>query len=155
MPRDVFSINTVGEEKAAKTIHDTGKRANNARPAGSKIRTAYREAEAEVFRRNGGAVAWKALEKSTIAAKKRRGQDNGILRATGALYKSLTAARAAYQVDVRDAHEMRFGSTLPYAYIHEEGKGGRPRRPTQELTRKQEQAISDAIADYIATGDTT
>lgn len=155
MPRDPFTITTRGDEAAAKTIRDTGKRANNARPAGSKIRTAYREAEMEIFRRNGGAVAWQALKDSTIAAKKRRHQDNGILRASGALYKSLTAARASYQVDVREAHEMRFGSTLPYAYIHEEGKGGRARRPTQELTRRQEQAISDAIADYIATGDTT
>jgi len=154
MARDPFSIKTVGADKAAKTINDTGKRANNVKPAGSKIRTAYREAEAQIFRQNGGAVAWEALKDSTRAAKKRRGQDHGILRASGALYKSLVAARAAYQVDDRQPHELRFGTTLPYADYHESGRG-QARRPTQEFTAAQLRRIDQAIAEYIATGDTT
>jgi phage gpG-like protein len=151
---DPLSITTHGDAKAAKTIADTGKRANNVKPGASKIRTAYREAEQEIFQRNGGAVAWEKLKDSTRAAKRRRGQDHGTLRATNALYKSLTAANAANQVDDRQAHELRFGTTLPYAGFHESGRG-QAKRPTQAFTASQQRRINDAIEDFIATGDTT
>jgi hypothetical protein len=151
---DAFSIRTVGDDKAAKTIADTGKRANNVKPGAAKIRTAYREAEQEIFRRNGGAVAWEKLKDSTREAKRRRGQDHGTLRASNALFKSLTAPRAAYQVDDRQPHELRFGSTLPYADFHESGKG-QAKRPTQAFTATQQRRINRAIEDFIATGDTT
>jgi hypothetical protein len=153
MPK-VFEITTAGDDKAAKTIADTGKRANNVKPGASKIRTAYREAEVEIFQGNGGAVAWEKLKDSTRTAKRRRGQDHGTLRASNALYKSLTAPRAAYQVDDRQPHELRFGSTLPYAHFHEEGRG-QAKRPTQAFTATQQRRINDAIADFIATGATT
>lgn len=146
-----LEIRTVGDDKAAKTIADTGKRANNVKPGASKIRTAYRDAEYEIFSRNGGAVAWEALKQSTREAKRRRGQDHGVLRASGALYKSLVASRAGYQVDDRQPHELRFGTTLPYAGYHEEGRG-QARRPTQAFTASQHRKINDAIADYIAHG---
>ena len=42
-----LSIKTAGDDKAAKTIHDTGVRANNVKPAAAKIRTAYRDAMAD------------------------------------------------------------------------------------------------------------
>jgi hypothetical protein len=154
MPRAPFSIQTTGADKAAKSINDTGKRADNAKPAAAKIRTAYREVEAEIFARDGGAVAWKKLEDSTREAKRRRNQDHGILRASGALYKALTAQRAKYQVDDRQPHELKFGTTLPYAEYHEVGKG-QAKRPTQAFTVAQQRRINEAISDYIATGDTT
>jgi hypothetical protein len=137
-----LSITTHGDDQAAKTIADTGKRANNVKPGASKIRTAYREAEVEIFQRNGGAVAWEKLKDSTRAAKRRRGQDHGTLRASNALYRSLTAPRAAYQVDDRQPHELRFGC-------------GQAKRPTQAFTASQQRRINDAIADFIATGNTT
>lgn len=148
-----FSIKTTGEVKAAKAINDTGKRANDARPAASKVRTAYREAEVEIFRSNGGAKAWQQLKETTRENKRRRNQDHGILRASGALYKALTASRAKYQVDDRAPHEFRFGTTLPYALYHEEGKG-QAKRQTQAFTQAQQRRINEAIEDYIATGDT-
>jgi hypothetical protein len=149
-----LSITTHGDDQAAKTIADTGKRANNVKPGASKIRTAYREAEVEIFQGNGGAVAWEKLKDSTRTAKRRRGQDHGTLRASNALYKSLTAPRAAYQVDDRQPHELRFGSTVPYADFHESGRG-QAKRPTQAFTASQQRRINDAIADFIATGNTT
>lgn len=148
-----FSIHTVGADKAAKTINDTGKRANDARPAASKVRTAYREVELNIFAHNGGAQAWEKLKDSTRENKRRRNQDHGVLRASGALYKALTAPRAKYQVDDRAAHEFRFGTTLPYAVFHEEGKG-QAKRPTQAFTQAQQRHINKAIEDYIATGHT-
>jgi hypothetical protein len=154
MARAPYTIKTVGADRAAKAINDTGRRANDVKPAGSKVRAAYQEAEAEIFRRNGGAVAWKRLEDSTREVKRRLHQDNGILRASGALHKALTASRAKDQVDDRRAHELAFGTTLPYADYHESGRG-QAKRPTQAFTAAQLQRINDAIGDYIATGDTT
>jgi hypothetical protein len=66
----------------------------------------------------------------------------------------LTAPRAAYQVDDRQPHELRFGSTVPYADFHESGRG-QAKRPTQAFTASQQRRINDAIADFIATGNTT
>jgi len=149
-----LDITVKGDDKAAKTIADTGKRADNVKPGASKIRTAYREAETEIFQRNGGAVAWAALKQSTREAKRRRNTDHGTLRATNALYKALTAANASYQVDQRQPHELRFGTTLPYAPFHEEGRG-QAKRPTQAFTASQLARIRRAIEDFIATGDTT
>lgn len=149
-----LNITVKGDDKAAKTIADTGKRANNVKPGASKIRTAYREAEMAIFEHNGGAVSWEKLKDSTRAAKRRRGQDRGILRASNALYKALTAPRSSYQVDDRQPHELRFGTTLPYAQYHEEGRG-QAKRPTQAFTPAQLRRINDAIGEFIATGDTT
>jgi hypothetical protein len=149
-----FSITTTGDTKAAQTIAATGKRANNVKPGASKIRTAYREAEQEIFQRHGGAVVWSMLKQSTREAKRRRGQDNGTLRASNALYRSLTAANASHQVDDRQPHQLRFGTTLPYADYHESGRG-QAKRPTQALTASQLGRIRHAIEEFIATGDTT
>ena len=60
-----------------------------------------------------GRPKWEPLAKKTLASKAKRGKGNYILRDSGHLFASLTAAY--------DAHEAKVTSVLPYARIQHEG----------------------------------
>lgn len=146
-----FTITERGAGKAARDVNQLGRRASDVRPATSAVRTAFRQAEERRFD-TGGAGSWPKLAEATREWKARRGLDPRILRATGALYRAMTAARAAGQVDERHPDELHFGTTLPYAKYHEQGKGV-PKRDPIELTSQDRHKITQAIEKYIAKNE--
>jgi phage gpG-like protein len=145
-------IQARGVDRTARHFHELGKRARNPKDASYKIRTIFRQAEAGLFDSQGHHT-WPKLADATKAAKQ-RGGDPRMMRATNALYKSLTAVRASGQVDERKPDELRFGTEIPYAGFHERGAGV-PKRALINLTRAETHRIRDALAEYIATGDKT
>lgn len=146
-----MSVTERGAGRAARDVNQLGKRASDIRPATSAIRTQFRKAEESYFD-TGGHGAWPKLADETREWKAKRGLDPRILRATSALYRSLTAARGVGQVDVRKPDELRFGTTLPYATFHEQGKGVPQRKPI-ELTSTDRDKITKAIQSYVAKGE--
>jgi len=145
------AIEQRGAGVAAKHLADMGKRARAPKDASYRVRTIFRKAEESRFS-SAGAGTWKPLAETTRQLKAERGHDPRILRATNALYKSLTAPRARDQIDDRDRQDAwRFGTTVPYAIYHDTGRGV-PKRKLIDLTSSERKAIDDEIGKYIATG---
>lgn len=141
-----------GAGVAAKHLADMGKRARAPKDASYKVRSIFRKAEAKRFDTKG-AGTWKPLADSTRRNKAERNHDPRILRATNALYKSLTAPRASGQIDERDrTDQWRFGTSVPYAAFHDTGRGV-PKRKLIDLTGTERKAIDDEIGKFIATGE--
>lgn len=146
------TITERGAGKAARDVDRLGQRARDIRPATSTIRTQFRTAEERLFD-TGGHGQWPKLAEATRQLKAKRGSDPRILRATGALYRALTSAKAAGQLDVRHPTELRFGTTIPYATFHDLGKGVPQRKPI-DLTSHDRDRITKAIEEYVAKGET-
>lgn len=145
-------IETRGVEKATADVAALGNRAQRAtRDVSYKVRTVFRKSEEQRFERTG--PGWPRLAASTVERKARQGLDPRTLRATGDLYRSLTASRASNQIDARLPDEFRFGTTVPYAGYHDTGAGV-PKRDLIDLSVKERRDIDKAIRDYIATGRT-
>ena len=142
------SIEVRGVRQAAVDLTQLGERGSDIRKVSEKVRSVYRRSNEERFG-SGGRGRWAELAPSTKRRKARDALDPRTLRATGALYRSLTAPRAANQVDRRDPTEFRFGTTVPYAGYHNFGKG-RMHRDLIELTSGERDQISKLISDYIA-----
>ena len=145
---------TISEKGAAKAAHDLellGRRAQDVRPVSYKVRTVFRKAEQSRFVYQG--PGWERLAEGTQLRKSREGLDPRILRAKNVLYRSLTSPSAAFQVDRRDAHEFEFGSDVPYAHFHQEGRGV-PERILIDLTPAERRQMTKAMQAYIASGNT-
>jgi phage gpG-like protein len=129
----------------------------------------FKKIEMEQFRSAGGAGKsgkWAPLSPKYAAIKQKRYHGpTQILRASGALYKSLTTDGTVHE---QTAQELVLGSKLPYASYHQTGtkapsrrggrrgsgglvgpvlnlsgphRGGMPARPLISLTEKQEKQL--------------
>lgn len=93
-------------------------------------------------------LPWDPLKPATIAAKKRKGYSEGILKASGALMKSPRI------IEVTDT-SVRVGTDRPYARYHQEGTSKMPPRPffpispDGELTEKAGRLVRSAIVRAI------
>ncbi len=146
-----FSITEKGADEAGSALEQLGRRAQDARPASYKVRTVFRKAERRRFDYSG--PGWAPLEATTRERKSREQLDPRILRAKGALYRSLTSPTAAFQIDRRDRTEFEFGTDVPYARFHEQGRGV-PQRKLIDLTPAEHRDLTSTIESYIAQGDT-
>ena len=152
MARPTLEIEDRGLKRSQKSLTDMGARAQDVRRAAYAVRTVFRKAEEHRFD-SKGAGSWPALAASTLERDVRGNRDPRILRATGALYRSLTATRASGQVDRREPHELAFGTSLFYAHFHEQGAGV-PQRVLIDLTDRERREINDKLAAYIARNET-
>lgn len=141
-----------GVDRAKRNLEEMGLRAKDVRGVSFKVRTVFRKAEERRFNSQGDG-SWPPLAQATREAKARNGQDPRMLRATGALFRSLTSPRAAGQIDERRPDEFRFGTKLPYAQFHDTGRGV-PKRKLIDLTVKERREIDDAISAFIARNET-
>lgn len=146
-------IEVRGVERTTHALNQVTKRGGNVKDASYKVRSIFRQAEVRQFDSKGRG-AWPDLADSTKQRKRERKQDPRVMRATNALYKSLTAANARDQIDNRGPSEFRFGTTVPYAGFHDTGTGVK-KRPLIALTQSERRRIDDALEQFIATGDRT
>jgi phage gpG-like protein len=142
-------IEVRGARKAAVDLAELGERGSDIRRVSEKVRSIYRKSNERRFASNG-LGSWPGLAASTVERKSRGGYDARPMRRSGALERSLTAPRAADQVDRRDKTEFRFGTTLPYAAYHDTGTGGEKKRELVELTPAERQEVSRLISTYVA-----
>lgn len=144
-----FLIEAVGAVKAANDLERMGKRAQDVRPLEPVIRKVFLESEQQRFAGQNQRPKWPPLADSTKARKAEQHLSQATLRATDALYRSLTQEGAAGQVDEPQAGQFRFGTKVPYAFYHDTGKGV-PKRKLVGLTTKQRQGIKEVIGTFIA-----
>lgn len=101
---------------------------------------------------------WKPLAPST-KARKRASKDatvrknwDSILFATEDLYNSLTRAGAKYAIaDISDG-ELTYGTSRPFAGVHQNGGGHVPQRRVVELTEQTRADSIRILQDYLMTG---
>lgn len=140
-------IDAKGVAKTTAELHELGQRGDNIAPAADHVTRIFERAETERFNTRGRG-SWPALKQSTVQWKRREGMDSRILRATGKLFESLAKSP---DVDT-GKHDISFKTDVPYARFHDTGKGV-PRRRLIDLTAAEQQAIAEAIQEYVATGD--
>jgi phage gpG-like protein len=115
----------------------------------------------------GGNPAWRPLAPSTVAQKRRQGYPrlnrkgqapsrllqrgqfgpHNILMRTGELLSSWTDASDPHHIERVERGELEFGSSLPRALYHQEGRGV-PRRPVR-ITDEAQKQIAEALGPAI------
>jgi phage gpG-like protein len=145
----MYEVEANGVKKTHAALINVGKRANDVRPAFADVRAVVRESNEARFGSRGDG-SWPPLKDSTKAAKARHGQDPRVLRASGALFKSLTANRAKGQVNRKKPDLFRIGTSLYYARFHDLGEGGVPVRKLMDLTDSDMRKINGKLEDFIA-----
>jgi phage gpG-like protein len=136
-----------GAGKAALDLKALGVRARDVRRVRREVRDVF---EASEQRRFAGGAGWPPLADSTRERKAAQGLDPRILRATNALYRSLTSS-AAGSLDEAERDAFQFGSTLYYAGFHDTGKGV-PKRDLIELRPSERNEVTRILGDYIIKG---
>lgn len=145
------TITVTGDEKAAADLLALGTRAEDIRATANDVKAIFHRAEEAVFASEG--PGWPPLAEETRRIKSQTGRDPRLMRATGALYASLTAPAAANQYDARAPQALAFGTTVWYARFHQKGEGV-PKRPLTKLQLKYRREIKLAMQGYIAHGKT-
>jgi phage gpG-like protein len=147
----VFGFTTTGTQKSAAVLNSIGGRGADARPAWPSIFKLMQADTAERFNRDGEGD-WQRLAEATIDAKARKHQDPRIMRASGALYKSLTGDRARGALRRKSRYQMRYGTTVFYARFHQMGKGV-PKRELITVDAALTRRIVDALESYASKGE--
>jgi phage gpG-like protein len=78
-----------------------------------------------------GSGGWDELAPSTLKRKQALGQPSDILRATGRLEDSLTIDDHEEHLQIENRDAMWWGTLVPYAKYHQQGKGVPQRRPVE------------------------
>lgn len=152
-----IELDVAGDKQLAREVLRLGDRAVDATPAFAKVVTDLAEHERRQFETEGGLASggWTPLAASTIAAKRAAGLDPRILRATGALYRSLTQPLGGGSDAIREVRpdEMRFGTSLRYARFHQLGTDRMPQRREIELRERDRADVVKTLQRYILTGE--
>jgi hypothetical protein len=142
-----------GANQAARNLADMGLRARDVRPAKRSVQNVFRRAQVRHYATRGDGE-WPSLAQSTREAKARKGLDPRVMHATNALYDSLVSATGAGSVSEARASELEFGTSVPYARFHKDGRGV-PKRDPIGLTARDREAITETLSRYIAKNDRT
>lgn len=112
----------------------------------------FREVEKERFDAEGFGD-WPPLSPAYAARKLRLYGNKPILRATDALYQSLTIKGAPGNVSIVQPMSADFGTSIPYAVFHQTGTSRMPARPEILLREEDKRRLVRAVQRHlIATG---
>lgn len=100
-----------------------------------------------------GSGGWVPLSETTVREKAYRGQMPWILRATEALFKSLTRRSAPGNIREIEPTWMRFGSSIPYGVHHQFGTVKMPMRKPMDFTETEKVLIVKKVQRFITTGE--
>jgi len=144
-------VEVVGDKAAAERIMLVGERALDVRPARPAIAPIFATEERRRFDMEG--PGWEQLQQDTRDRKEKMGLDSRILRATGALFHSLTNPDGGVEASMLSSpQELRFGTNVPYAGFHQTGTSRMPARPPIELSPAAAQEMTVAVQAYIVEG---
>lgn len=144
-----FEMTASGDVQVARRLERFAHRAEDASPLWHAIIDWLQRQHEVQFRSEGKfSGGWPELADSTIRAK---GHDQ-ILYLTGRLWESLTGGNGD---SIREVEEdwMAFGTTVPYAGIHQHGADNIPMRKPTELTEGQRKSVAKRCQRWIVTGE--
>jgi phage gpG-like protein len=125
-----------------------GERAANVAPVKPALDAVASGDERRRFDEQG--PGWAQLNEATRAFKAANGLDPRILRATGALFASLTRMAGGEEASWPDT--IRFGTDVPYARFHQHGTRNMPKREVVALSTVAQAEMSRLLESYIAGG---
>lgn len=151
-----FELTANGDVQVARRLERFAARAEDASPLWHAITDYLQRIEQVQFQSEGKfSGGWYPLAPSTVAAK---GHDR-ILYLTGRLWESLTGGNGD-SIRVIEEDFMAFGTTVPYAGVHQHGTlrqgvgdGSIPQRRPVELSEGQRKSIAKRCQRWIVTGD--
>lgn len=147
----VFGLTTTGTQNSAAVLNSIGGRGADARPAWPSIFKLMQADTSERFA-HGGEGDWQRLAKETVESKARKRQDPRIMRASGALFKSLTADKGRGALRRKSRYQLTYGTSVFYARFHQTGKGV-PKRELITVDAALARQIVDALERYVAKGE--
>jgi hypothetical protein len=125
-------IDSVGDEIVSRELLRLAGRVGDVEPAMNSILTLIKKGEKKQFNSQGayGSAGWTPLAPSTLESKARSGIDQRILHGiTGDLESSLTGGGGNIAIARHDG--LDFGTTVPYAKYHQDGRGVPMRKVAQ------------------------
>lgn len=152
-----LELEIAGEKQVSREILRVGKRATDMRPALNVIADFWMDETRQNFDSEGrhASGGWKPLKPATLRRKQQKNLDPRILRATGALFKSLTVRRSRGSLLRVTKSELLYGSRLPYAAVHQRPRATNPlpRRRPVELTEAARRQTLRILQRFIFTGE--
>lgn len=150
-----FTLETLGDTQVQRTFLRFGERALESKELFQQAIKDLMLIERVQFLTEGqhGSGGWAALKPATIAAKRRKGQPEWILRATEALFKSLTEEGAPGNIHEAFSNFMRFGTSLKQGRFAQHGTSKMPARKVVELTSAERVEITRQVQRFIVTGE--
>jgi phage gpG-like protein len=145
MSGPLVETKVVGAREAEAALLEIAVRGGDVIPVSEEIRAICR-ASAERRFETAGLGTWPPWSPNTTT------HGASLLRASGELYRSLTAEQADEQIDRRLPTELHFGSKVPYAFFHDRGTKWMPRRELVHLTPAEQVAIKRVVEPYVAKG---
>lgn len=131
-------FDATGVEPVEHRLLGIGGRASNAAPVLHRIADDLRDMEKKLF---ASEDAWPPLKESTLQAKRRAGYPPDILKATEALFESLTqsgggviGAAGGFEIVTDDS--LHFGTGIEYARFHRFGTRNMPKRDPLIVTQR-------------------
>jgi phage gpG-like protein len=149
-----IEVKVDGEGATAGALKSAAKRASDVRPAWTPMLLAMQDQTRQHLNSRGGGT-WPPLARSTVAKKRRSGEDPRTMRASGALTRSLTQSHAQGAVREKRKTSLEFGSSLPYAHLHQEGSAGGkiPQRKLVKVDKQTTRTITEILARYVRHGN--
>lgn len=150
-----LTFECAGQTLISRELLRVGKYAGDARPAMAAIADVMIDETRQQFASEGrhASGGWQPLKPATVAAKARHGHRPEILRRTDALLRSLTVKGDPNQVLQVGRQSLTFGSSLPYADLHQTGTRHMPRRPPLAFTEETKKRIVKVLQRWVLRGE--
>ena len=137
-----------GVREATADLLELGIRASDVRAVSLKIGRIVSESTKRRFQSRGSG-SWPPLAESTKERKARDGLDPRPMRATGALYASLTKPQPTTALP----DELHYGTDLPYSRFGHYGTVNEPTRRLVELRPSERRQVEEVLTYYISRGE--
>ena len=151
-----FDFEVDGDVQVSRKLLRLGEYAGDATPvfdsmADDIIKLTKRQFDTQGSSGSGG---WDQLKPETIRRKANHKPplDPRILRATGALFNSLTSRGGSNQILETKKDSLTFGTKLPYSGVHQRGGGSVPQRRPVEFSKRDRNGLVKSLQRYIMTG---
>ena len=150
-----LDIQIAGDVQVSRELLRVSDRAGDMRPALRAVIGVMVEETQEQFATSGGHASkgWQPLAESTARAKARRGLDPRVLRATGALERSLTERGDKLMQERVTKAGLVWGSKVKYGGFHQRGTRHMPRRRPVEFTELARRRMVKVLQRYALTGE--
>lgn len=150
-------IESYGETVVNRSLLRIAEHFEDPKPALEAVADLLRGDVEEQFDTEGGHASggWKALSQKRIDEKARLGLDPRILRASGALYESLTRKFDPRHIERLSGSSLTFGSTVFYGIFHQssEPRTVIPFRPPIALTEQDKRTMVKAMQRALVGGE--
>lgn len=152
-----ITFDIAGDVQFDREILRLTERAEDVKPAFEHIVDRIEGWERQQFETEGGRASsgWRPIKQSTIDAKRRAGLDTRILHATHALRDSLTNTYADGAIREIGKQELKYGTEVPYAGVHQRGRkdGTMPARKPLEFREDDRRQIVKDLQAWIVRGE--